>query len=168
MNCPKCSGTLAVKFYERVEIDKCSSCNGVWLDNGEMPKIMEREIEKFDRELIRETMAKSYAGVPSEEVASEVSCPKCSSDMSPINYNYSSGIIIDRCLDHGIWLDHTELEKLQINREKWKKKAEEESHIWSKMLKDAKDDNQSDDLIDEGTSSSATMNRLISFIVDSL
>ena len=32
MKCPKCDGTLIIEEYEGVEVDKCDSCSGVWLD----------------------------------------------------------------------------------------------------------------------------------------
>ncbi len=43
MNCPTCPDTTLV-MTERsgVEIDYCPSCRGVWLDRGELDKIIER------------------------------------------------------------------------------------------------------------------------------
>ncbi|EAK0823527.1 TPA: zf-TFIIB domain-containing protein [Campylobacter lari] len=43
MNCPVCANT-ALLMSERngVEIDYCPKCRGVWLDRGELDKIIER------------------------------------------------------------------------------------------------------------------------------
>ncbi|WP_139470905.1 zf-TFIIB domain-containing protein [Campylobacter armoricus] len=43
MNCPVCENT-ALMMSERngVEIDYCPKCRGVWLDRGELDKIIER------------------------------------------------------------------------------------------------------------------------------
>jgi Zn-finger nucleic acid-binding protein len=43
MKCPVCTG-VELKIAERqgVEIDYCSECRGVWLDRGELDKIIER------------------------------------------------------------------------------------------------------------------------------
>ncbi len=43
MNCPVCTTTSLV-MTERagVEIDYCPQCRGVWLDRGELDKILER------------------------------------------------------------------------------------------------------------------------------
>lgn len=43
MNCPVCR-TAELKMSERqgVEIDYCPSCRGVWLDRGELDKIIDR------------------------------------------------------------------------------------------------------------------------------
>jgi uncharacterized protein len=43
MNCPVCN-TVELQMADRqgVEIDYCPKCRGVWLDRGELDKIMER------------------------------------------------------------------------------------------------------------------------------
>lgn len=51
MNCPVCSETsLVISERQGVEIDYCPKCRGVWLDRGELDKIMERSNEVFDNE----------------------------------------------------------------------------------------------------------------------
>jgi uncharacterized protein len=42
MKCPVCDVTLSVSGREGVEIDFCPQCRGVWLDRGELDKIIER------------------------------------------------------------------------------------------------------------------------------
>ena len=42
MQCPNCSLTLAMTEREGVEIDYCPQCRGVWLDRGELDKLIER------------------------------------------------------------------------------------------------------------------------------
>ncbi len=42
MNCPKCNVALAMSDRSGVEIDYCPQCRGVWLDRGELDKIIER------------------------------------------------------------------------------------------------------------------------------
>ena len=39
MKSPKCKTDLASLQYEGVEIDKCSTCQGVWLDGKELEKV---------------------------------------------------------------------------------------------------------------------------------
>lgn len=41
MNCPICSVTLQIAQRQGVEIDYCPQCRGVWLDRGELDKIIE-------------------------------------------------------------------------------------------------------------------------------
>lgn len=43
MRCPKCGGHLVTEEFHRVQIDRCSDCHGVWLDQGEIDAIMAHE-----------------------------------------------------------------------------------------------------------------------------
>ena len=43
MHCPKCGMNLIVMDYKGIEIDKCSSCQGVWLDAGELETVSKLE-----------------------------------------------------------------------------------------------------------------------------
>ena len=42
MQCPVCSVALTMSERQGVEIDYCPKCRGVWLDRGELDKIIER------------------------------------------------------------------------------------------------------------------------------
>ncbi len=43
MRCPTCDDvTLVISSREGIEIDHCPECRGVWLDRGELDKILER------------------------------------------------------------------------------------------------------------------------------
>jgi Zn-finger nucleic acid-binding protein len=43
MQCPVCDDQqLAISSREAVEIDYCPQCRGVWLDRGELDKILDR------------------------------------------------------------------------------------------------------------------------------
>lgn len=42
MNCPVDGTTLLITSREGVEIDYCPSCRGIWLDRGELDKLIDR------------------------------------------------------------------------------------------------------------------------------
>jgi uncharacterized protein len=42
MNCPICNVTLLLAEKQGVEIDYCPKCRGIWLDRGELEKIIEK------------------------------------------------------------------------------------------------------------------------------
>lgn len=42
MKCPVCNIDLLMSERQGVEIDYCPECRGVWLDRGELDKIIER------------------------------------------------------------------------------------------------------------------------------
>ena len=43
MRCPKCGMQLIEIDYQGIEIDKCSECEGVWLDAGELEVVSKME-----------------------------------------------------------------------------------------------------------------------------
>jgi Zn-finger nucleic acid-binding protein len=47
--CPRCSRKMVKKTKHGVTIDKCTSCGGIWLDKGEIFKIL-NEVEKDKKE----------------------------------------------------------------------------------------------------------------------
>lgn len=47
MKCPNCNETLVMTERSNVEIDYCPQCRGVWLDKGELDKIIEQS-KRYD------------------------------------------------------------------------------------------------------------------------
>jgi Zn-finger nucleic acid-binding protein len=47
MQCPRCNVALAMTDRQGVEIDYCPQCRGVWLDRGELDKIIDRAAGEF-------------------------------------------------------------------------------------------------------------------------
>ena len=45
MPCPVCRVSLVMSERQGVEIDYCPQCRGVWLDRGELDKIIERSAQ---------------------------------------------------------------------------------------------------------------------------
>ena len=43
MNCPVCDASLRVINKYGVEVDICPGCKGIWLDRGELEKVIEME-----------------------------------------------------------------------------------------------------------------------------
>ncbi len=41
MKCPNCNETLLMMERNQIEIDYCPSCRGVWLDKGELDKMID-------------------------------------------------------------------------------------------------------------------------------
>lgn len=44
MACPACNVPLVMSDRQGIEIDYCPQCRGVWLDRGELDKIIERSV----------------------------------------------------------------------------------------------------------------------------
>ncbi|MFN2555769.1 MAG: zf-TFIIB domain-containing protein [Nitriliruptorales bacterium] len=48
MQCPVDGATLEMSERQGIEIDYCPQCRGVWLDRGELDKIIERTNQELD------------------------------------------------------------------------------------------------------------------------
>ena len=44
--CPSCKTVLVMTERQNIEIDYCPKCRGVWLDRGELDKIIERSLSQ--------------------------------------------------------------------------------------------------------------------------
>ena len=102
-DCPHCFESLEKKSLKKglwsVDTDVCRTCNGLYLDKGELLKLTSnRPLHKITTK---------YLGVDSD---SKLLCPGCGSimDMESVG-----GVEIDVCLQcNGVWLDSEELEQL--------------------------------------------------------
>jgi Zn-finger nucleic acid-binding protein len=128
--CPRCKGSCTTVAYERVQIDECQSCKGIWLDPGELQEIIAREETRFTPEFEKETLKSARAGIPEHETTAGIACPFCNRTLRAINYNYASGVIINTCANHGIWLDQHELQRIEVFMEHWNREKSKHASTW--------------------------------------
>jgi uncharacterized protein len=46
MKCPNCNDALVMSERQGIEIDYCPNCRGIWLDRGELDKIIEKSSQQ--------------------------------------------------------------------------------------------------------------------------
>jgi len=102
VDCPHCgSEPLVALEYQRVEVDYCAQCRGVWLDAGEI------ELLYGDAAAAREFL-RSRNSVPRGETPRK--CPECRARMIKEASEGDRPVVYDRCpKGHGLWLDSGEL-----------------------------------------------------------
>ena len=49
MRCPKCGMEMIEIDYKGIKIDKCSECEGIWLDAGELEAVAKLEKTGLDK-----------------------------------------------------------------------------------------------------------------------
>jgi hypothetical protein len=49
MRCPKCGMELIEIDYKEIKVDKCSECDGIWLDAGELEAVAKLEKGGLDK-----------------------------------------------------------------------------------------------------------------------
>lgn len=96
LRCPRDGALLIIEEYQGVQVDRCPTCSGRWLDEDELEKI---EATVASEEGQRRATIE-YAKRPSE-----LTCPVCDKPMTSFNYR-AYNLELDTCQDaHGFWLD---------------------------------------------------------------
>ncbi len=93
-------------------IERCPVCYGLFFDPGELEKILERGVSNAF--VIDYNMLDKLADEQRDrrETVKYIPCPVCGKLMNRINYGTRSGVVVDSCRDHGVWLDAGELKRL--------------------------------------------------------
>ena len=87
-------------FGPNIIIDVCPKCNGIWLDKGELDKLLKDK--KLSNYLTKHIGTKSK---------SPMICPRCGNVM---DIEKADDVEVDVCLTcGGVWLDSGELEELK-------------------------------------------------------
>ncbi|HXG21104.1 MAG TPA: zf-TFIIB domain-containing protein [Methylomirabilota bacterium] len=45
LRCPKCDARLEEVSFQEIQVDRCTGCQGVWLDPGELERVTARETQ---------------------------------------------------------------------------------------------------------------------------
>ena len=43
LKCPRCGAPMKESTFQKIVIDQCTACNGVWLDAGEIEQVAAKE-----------------------------------------------------------------------------------------------------------------------------
>ncbi|MBN1664070.1 MAG: zf-TFIIB domain-containing protein [Deltaproteobacteria bacterium] len=49
MKCPKCGMNLVEIDYKKIKVDKCTACEGIWLDAGELEMVAKMDKGGLDK-----------------------------------------------------------------------------------------------------------------------
>lgn len=102
MNCPKDQSELRLEKLQDIEIDRCPTCQGMWLDYVELDAIE-------DRVMTDDHGKGTMVWNPQQ---TDLLCPKCGKKMNTFDYRLEK-LQIEVCPDgHGFWLDHGEEERV--------------------------------------------------------
>jgi Zn-finger nucleic acid-binding protein len=106
--CPRCGSALEAREWRKARIDVCPSCSGVWLGSEEFRHATnERDVFRDD------SIPDDFVRKPAPHETGYLKCPVCSSLMPRMNFKRISGVLVDMCRDHGVWLDAGELQQIR-------------------------------------------------------
>jgi Zn-finger nucleic acid-binding protein len=85
----------------------CPGCGGLWVPNETLEPLIEGGAQYTAPQAGGDQPRPVTGGVQ------YLKCPTCSTLMSRRNYGRVSGVILDSCPAHGVWLDSGELQALR-------------------------------------------------------
>jgi Zn-finger nucleic acid-binding protein len=118
--CPHCDKqlqTIELDINGAFLIARCEHCFGLFFDPGKIDILLESAVSNvFDtnRQHLDNINKDRYQG---NKKVKYIKCPVCRTFMSRRVFAYRSGVVVDHCRNHGIWLDSGEITHLL----EWKK-----------------------------------------------
>ncbi len=108
MKCPADKSDMIVVEHEKIELDYCLRCSGVWFDSGELEllgAVLKAEGANLsDSELLTLRSA--------EVTEARRKCPICGRKMGKVWLGKEPKVLIDSCpLGDGLWFDGGELQQ---------------------------------------------------------
>ena len=109
MICPTCHNVTIVVEQEKIELDYCTDCSGVWFDSGELELML--ELVGLEGSSLTVTDMLSFPEAKTTEKKRK--CPICNQKMKKVTIGREPHILIDVCLEeHGLWFDGGEVNEL--------------------------------------------------------
>ena len=114
LRCPCCDRFMSMRIVSGLEIQECGRCHGLWAPEARFEALVDRAAK-----VAREQMLGGEAPRPRVDGANPAAarveyrrCPECDALMGRQNFRKRSGVVVDRCAQHGTWLDAHELEQI--------------------------------------------------------
>jgi Zn-finger nucleic acid-binding protein len=124
-SCPACANLLTGRRISDVVIDSCSTCGGIFLDTDAKARVLDKGHEDRAQAIMevvaRETPASGVEASPTR------ACPTCSTPMARTLTSDGSGVVVDVCKPHGMFLDAGELHRIieyaqgQLRDPRWRR-----------------------------------------------
>ncbi len=113
--CPRCDiamQSIDLKIGGTFLIERCETCMGMFFDSGELEALIKATVTNVHH--INHAKLKELYSLKRHDAygITYIKCPVCDTVMNRINFGQRSGVIIDRCPRHGLWLDGGELRHL--------------------------------------------------------
>ena len=94
---------MVILELNQVEIDYCTNCHGIWLDDGELKLLLQNSEEKMK-------LLSTFV-VDNNNKEKKIKCPICLKKMDKVLCGTENKVTLDKCKrHHGIWFNEGELE----------------------------------------------------------
>jgi Zn-finger nucleic acid-binding protein len=107
--CPRCDHPLTDRVELGLLLNACNTCGGLWLDQGELKKLIRQSPAEL-RRLERELGVIGSRAVTDLDREQRLFCPACHVPIHGRRYAGDSGVFINACeCCQGTWVDAAEL-----------------------------------------------------------
>ncbi|MFH0801656.1 MAG: zf-TFIIB domain-containing protein [bacterium] len=129
--CPRCNEPMdafRLSAGKDFVLDRCRTCLGIFFDPSELEDLLKSDNQERGKVDFSRFDVLAEDNTQNDWPVGYIKCPVCREMMNRRSYGPRSGVIVDSCKNHGLWLDGGELGKLL----KWEraggllKKEEEE------------------------------------------
>ena len=116
LQCPLCTCEMKqrnVGIVEDVIIHHCDECDGIFVTEEDLQQTIKHHVgvvQVIDHKTLRFIL--DHPRHENDTNRAYKQCPVCQETMRKLTYGAVSGVLIDRCLEHGVWLDSGELQQL--------------------------------------------------------
>jgi len=109
--------TIRLDSTDALSIERCDACFGLFFDPGEIETLLENAVSgvfEINHKHIENINKDRYQN---HNPVKYIKCPVCQILMNRVSFGHKSGVVVDRCKRHGVWLDSSEITHLM----EWKK-----------------------------------------------
>jgi len=104
---------INVGIAEDILIHRCKVCDGVFVTEENLQKTIKHHVgvlQVVDYSTLRFILDHPRHDKDTNSLYKQ--CPVCQEKMRKLTYAAVSGVLVDRCVAHGVWLDSGELQQL--------------------------------------------------------
>lgn len=110
LKCPRCRSDMQALRLGETEGRECAQCGGLWLDADTLDRLASEHDQLVAATSV---LAARIPLTPTPaDIVRYVPCPVCEKLMNRTNFAHASGVILDVCKGHGVWLDRGELQRV--------------------------------------------------------
>ncbi len=119
-HCPDCGlpmETIRLGEDGSFAVERCPDCFGMFFDPGEVQAFLDASVTPAFEVNRQEIASINRERGSTDRPIRYVKCPDCGKLMNRVNFGPTSGVIMDQCKAHGVWLGNGEL----IHLMEWKR-----------------------------------------------
>lgn len=114
MICPTCRTGLVEHVHEGMRMDACPQCRGQFVAHTALATVLrDQDVPRPDEEQQAAREAASLRHSGNADPSAARACPVCNITLRRYVFGLASGVVVDGCAEHGVWLDAGELEQLE-------------------------------------------------------